>query len=385
MTTRVTTSFGREQTLPTISRFGAIIGILGFLTLIGVTAGVGRLFLGLSGSTALTDGYPWGIWIGFDFTLIAFSGAGFTIAALVHVLHLKTFEPVARPAILAGLLGYSAVLALLVLDLGRPDRFYNFILFWNIHSPLFEISWCVLLYTTVLVIEVSPCVLERLNRQQWLALVHKAMAPVTIIGVTLSTLHQSTLGTLYLNMPHRLNTLWYTPILPLLFFISSIMAGLALGMIAYRLGVSIKRQPTNPAITTGLGKILLWVSLVYLAVKLTELTLSGDLPQLLAFNQPGWLMLAELGLGVVLPVALLAAIKPQQQLWVQWAAPLLVLLGVMFNRFNATMFGQILPANTHYSPHILEWLSTIGIVAGVTLVWVLAVRFLAICDTDAHS
>jgi Ni/Fe-hydrogenase subunit HybB-like protein len=227
-------------------------------------------------------------------------------------------------------------------------------------------------------------VLEKVNKPQWLALVHKVMVPVTIIGVTLSTLHQSTLGTLYLNMPYRLNTLWYTPILPLLFFISSIMAGLAVGILVYKLAVSVKRQPVNTEIVAGLGKILVGVSILYLTVKLVELAVSGDIARLLAFDQPSLLMLTELGLGVVLPAALLAMVGMRRQPWVQWVAPLLVLLGIMLNRFDATMFGQILPANTHYSPHILEWLSTLGIVAGASLVWVLAVRFLAICDLPRH-
>ena len=117
----------------------------------------------MGSTTDLADTYSWGIWIGFDFTLIAFAGAGFTMAVLVHVLHQHQYHDAVRPAILAGLAGYVAVLLLLVLDLGRPDRFYNFIIFWNVHSPLFEISWCVLLYTTVLVLEVSPFLLERIE------------------------------------------------------------------------------------------------------------------------------------------------------------------------------------------------------------------------------
>ena len=164
------------------------------------------------------------------------------MAAVVHVLHLNKYQPALRPAILAGLLGYTAVLLLLVLDLGRPDRFYHFIIFWNVHSPLFEISWCILLYTTVLCIETSPYLFERLNREWLVRLAYGLMVPVTIIGVTLSTLHQSTLGTLFLNMPHRLDALWYTPILPLLFFISSIMAGLSLATIAYKPEFGVSRD-----------------------------------------------------------------------------------------------------------------------------------------------
>jgi Ni/Fe-hydrogenase subunit HybB-like protein len=133
-----------------------LLGVLGFLTFAGAVAGIGRLIMGLQATTQLNDTYSWGIWIGFDFGLIAFAGAGFTMAAVVHIFHLERFHAALRPALLTGLLGYVAVLLLLVLDLGRPDRFYHFLLYWNLHSPLFEISWCVLLYSTVLMIEVSP-------------------------------------------------------------------------------------------------------------------------------------------------------------------------------------------------------------------------------------
>ncbi|MBK8799875.1 MAG: polysulfide reductase NrfD [Anaerolineales bacterium] len=226
-----------ELVWPAIRRFDILLGVLGFLTLAGVVAGVGRLLLGLGATTGLSDVYSWGIWIGFDFGLIAFAGAGFTMAAVVHVFHREHYHAALWPAILAGLMGYTAVLALLVLDLGRPDHFYNFILYWNVHSPLFEISCCVLFYTTVLVLETSPNFLGRL-KWRWINPLLKGirwmMLPVTIIGVTLSTLHQSTLGTLYLNMPHRLHPLWWTPFLPILFYLSSIMAGLSLATLAPR-------------------------------------------------------------------------------------------------------------------------------------------------------
>lgn len=372
----------REPVVAPIKTSDVVIGLLSFLTLMGLVAGAGRLFMGLGSSTALVDRYPWGIWIGFDFTLIAFSGAGFTIAAIVHVLHLKRYQPVLRPAILAGFLGYGTVLVLLVLDLGRPDRFYNFILFWNIHSPLFEISWCILLYTTVLLIEVSPCVFERFNRQTLGRLVYKAMVPVTIIGITLSTLHQSTLGTLYLNMPHRLDTLWYTPILPLLFFVSSIMAGLALAVLVYKVAIRMQNQPEDSRIVTGLGTGIIWATLLYLVLKLGELMWAGELSALLAPGRATFLMSLELVAGAAIPAALWFLPGWRYYQPVQWSIPLLILFGVLMNRFNATMFAQILPPGVTYSPHILEWISTIGIIAGAMLVWYLGARFLAMREAD---
>jgi Ni/Fe-hydrogenase subunit HybB-like protein len=379
------TTFPEQLTL-SFRKQDALIAILAFLTLIGVAAGVGRLFTGLQGSTGLSDHYAWGIWIGFDFSLIAFAGTGFTLAALVHIFHVKRLAPAVRPAILAGLLGYCTVLALLVLDLGRPDRFYNFIIFWNIHSPLFEVSWCILTYTTVLVIEVSPCCLEKANCTRLCSLVKKFMVPVTILGVTLSTLHQSTLGTLYLNMPHRLNALWYSPLLPVMFFISAVMAGLAMAIIVYKAAMRVKAQPEQGRVVTGLGWGIVAVGLLYLLVKLGEWALAGELPLLLAFDSMSWLALAEIGACFLLPLLLWVIPAVRRSTVGQWTVPLLVLLGVLMNRFNATMFAQLIPPGTSYTPHILEWLSTIGLLAGMVLVWLLAVKYLPIGEeeTSAH-
>ena len=361
-----------------------LIGVLGFLAVMGVTAGVGRLFMGLQASTALSDDVSWGIWIGFDFGLIAFAGVGFTMAAVVHVLHLEQFHKALRPALLAGLMGYVGVLALLVLDLGRWDRFYHFMLYFNLHSPLFEICWCVLLYTTVLVIEVSPDFLRFLP-WQWPTKAAKAViVPVSIIGVTLSTLHQSTLGTMYLNMPHRLHPLWYTPLLPVMFYVSSIMAGLSLGILAYKASCSLRGAVEDRKIAGGLGTGLLWVSALYLAIKLGELTWAGEWPLLLDGSY-GALWALELLVGALLPVVLLSRRAWRADPRIQVGAPVLVLAGVLLNRFNATLFGQVLPPGASvYTPHILEWVSTIGILAAALLAWIVCVRWIVRDEEHVH-
>lgn len=368
-----------------IKRGDIVVAILGFLTLLGVVAGVGRLVLGLGPTTGLSDEYSWGIWIGFDFLLIAFAGTGFTMAAVVHVFHLEQFKDAVRPAVLAGFMGYVAVLLLLVLDLGRPDRFYHFIISWNLHSPLFEVSWCVLLYTTVLVIENSPFLFERLGWEWPVRTAFKIMPVVAIIGVTLSSLHQSTLGTLYLNMPHRINLLWYTPILPVLFFTSSVMAGLSLAILVYQLSTRIVGEETKTEVVTGLGKGTAWVGLIYLALKVGDLVIAGKLPALLAFDEMSLLMLSELGFGVVLPAVLLLNPDLRERPLVQWLGPLLILAGVLANRFNITIFAQRVPNGASYMPTALEWFSTIGIISAVALAWYLAVQFLVIFNSKAEA
>jgi len=207
----------------------------------------------------------------------------------------------------------------------------------------------------VLCIETSPYLFECLNQAWLVRLAYKLMAPVTIIGVTLSTLHQSTLGTLYLNMPHRLDALWYTPILPLLFFVSSIMAGLSLAIIAYKISTRILGKEMQSEIVNGLAKGLAWIALAYVILKLGDILLGGEIPALVAVDRMSFLLWLELGLGAVVPMILLFI--------------LLILFGVFMSRFNATMFAQLPPPGTVYSPHVLEWLSTIGILAGAALVW----------------
>lgn len=353
--------------------------VLGLLVAAGAVAGIWRLATGLGSTTALTDSVPWGIWIGFDFSLIAFSGAAFTMAGLVYILRREEYRPALRPAVLTGLLGYIAVLVLLILDLGRPDRFYHFIIFWNLHSPLFEICWCVLLYTTVLTIEVSPQILEKLHREKLAHWVHRIIVPVAIVAVTLSSLHQSTLGTLYLNMPHRLNALWFTPILPVLFFVSAVMVGLSMGAISYRVAARVTGRRVDNRVFGGLAHGAGWVALLYVVLKVGDLALAGEIPALLAFDDLSRRMWLELTLGL-LPVMLLLAPRLRDDHRFLSAGVLLLATDVLVNRFNATLFAQIAPGGAVYAPHPAEWLSTIGVIAAAMLAWLLGVRILHVFE-----
>jgi Ni/Fe-hydrogenase subunit HybB-like protein len=364
-----------------------IAGCLACLAVVGVAAGVARLFLGLGATTGLTDSTSWGIWIGFDFSLIAISGAAFTLAAAVHVLHIESLKPALRPALFTGLLGYVAVLVILLLDLGRPDRFYSFLINWNFHSPLFEISWCVLLYSTVLMLEVSPDAFTWLGWERPKLWVGWIMAPVTIVGVTLSTLHQSTLGTLYLNMPHRLHPLWYSPLLPVLFFTSAVMVGFASTTIAYRLAVRIKGAQEQPSVLNALGKGMLGAGAVYLALRLVAMAWTGQIGRLASEPAMAALLLLELGVGVLLPLALLWRPGVRTSSAAMWWLPAAMILGVGMNRFTSTIYAQTAPLGPSvYAPHLFEWLTTIGIIAAAALAWYLAVRFLVSFEPgrDAH-
>jgi Ni/Fe-hydrogenase subunit HybB-like protein len=380
-TTQSTPSFRRGLSnliKKALASINWLVVVLGMLTLAGVVGGVWRLFTGLGASTGLNDGFAWGIWIGFDFTLIAFAGAGFTMAAVVHILGLERFKPAMRPAIMAGFLGYIGVLALLVLDLGRPDRFYGFMINFNAHSPLFEICWCVLLYSMVLVVENTPPLLEGMGQSRWAHRVERLLAPVVIFGVTLSSLHQSTLGTLYLLMPYRLHELWYTPILPLQFFSSSVVAGLSVAIVAYKIACKVRRTPADQKVGAGLAKGAMWVALIVAALRIGEVIYAGHLPQLLTSDPMSQLWRAEVAVGVLLPLLIFAIPSLRESSAGQWIGSLLFLGGVMINRFSCTLFAQTGREGTTYLPSAVEWISTIGVLAAVALAWYIAMRILPV-------
>jgi Ni/Fe-hydrogenase subunit HybB-like protein len=382
----ITAITGLRRTVPALlgSRHWPLLISLAFLALLGLLAGITRLVLGLGATTGLSDAYPWGLWIGFDFLLIALSGAGFTMAAAGHILHIRSLQEAVRPAILTGLMGYVSVLLLLVLDLGRPDRFYHFILFWNVHSPLFEISWCVLLYTTVLLIETGPYACERLGWTRPVRWFLRLLTPITVIGVTLSTLHQSTLGTLYLNMPHRLHPLWYTPLLPLLFYGSSILAGLSVSLLSYRAAVRVAGRREAPEVVAGLMRGMAIVGGLYLALRVGEVVVAGKWPLLRPDQAMARLWWLEVGLGGIVPWLLVVRPRWRQRPSLTWLVPLLLILGIGANRFNATWFAQTPPQGGNYWPHPLEWFSTLGILAGAALAWYLGIRLLVIFESKAE-
>jgi len=199
------------------------------LMLAGAYATFVRFYWGLGASTNLTDQFPWGIWVGFDVLCgVGLAAGGFTVAAIVHIFNIKSYHAVVRPAILTAFLGYMLVVVALMFDLGRPYRIWHPIIMWNPRSVMFEVGWCVTLYTTVLTLEFLPAVLEKFG----LVKAHKAlkgiMLPIVILGVILSTLHQSSLGSLFLIMPNKMHPLWYSPMLPVLFYVSAISTGLAM-------------------------------------------------------------------------------------------------------------------------------------------------------------
>src|SRR3970040_1638116 len=199
-------TLARPKKLP---RLGFWLGIFVVLLMAGLYITFRRFTGGLGGTTALSDAFPWGLWIGFDVLCgVGLAAGGFTLAATVYVFNLEKYRPILRPTILTAFLGYLLVIFALLYDLGKPWNIWHPLIMWNPRSVMFEVAWCVMLYTAVLALEFLPVVLERLGWIRAVTWHHKITPPLVVAGVILSILHQSSLGSLYLIVPEKLYPLW---------------------------------------------------------------------------------------------------------------------------------------------------------------------------------
>ncbi len=334
---------------------------------------IARFARGLGPTTALTDLTPWGFWIGFDVMGgVALAAGGFVVAATVYVFRLEKYHAIVRPAVLTAFLGYLAVVGGLLFDLGLPWNIWHMIIYWNPHSALFEVGWCVMLYTTVLSLEFMPVLFE-MSRHPLLASVHKvlkkATIPLVILGIMLSTLHQSSLGSLSLILPHRLHPLWYTPILPILFFVSAI--GLGLMMVSTESLVSAwlyEREP-EVEIVQGLGKAARWVLGGYAVLKLADVLVRGQGGALFAGSYESWLFWIELLLSALVPVVLLSIPAVRQKVSGLTTAAMMSVTGFVMNRIDVGGLAQIGPTGTRYSPSWMEVWISLGVVAAAALAY----------------
>lgn len=364
-------------------RFPVGTVILLALTATGLTVGIIRFALGLGATTNLTDFYPWGLWIGFDvISGVALGSGAFTLAAIVYIFNLEKYRPVLRPALLTGFIGYLLVIMGLLADLGRPYRIWHVMYppYWNLHSVLFEVGWCVILYTTVMALEVLPLVFERLNQPKALPLrvIHTLMIPLVIVGVTLSTMHQNSLGALFLIMPYKLHPLWHSPILPVFFYVSAITLGLAMVILESSISAKVFRRHLEMDVLSGLGRAIPYVLGLYLVLKLGDLVLAGDFGRIFEGTLRSNLFLVEIVIGVILPIVLFALPKVRQSpAGLLWGSALVV-AGTIFNRINVSLVGPQPAPGAAYFPHWMEFAVTIGLVSAGLVAFMLAVRFLPV-------
>ena len=347
----------QSRPLPAGLRFFTVIAI------IGIAAWIARFALGLGRATNLSNAYPWGLWIGFDVVSGVALGAGaFVIAAIVYIFNLKKYHPIVRPALLTGLLGYLLVIVGLLADLAKPQNIWHLIIQWNLNSVLFEVGWCVMLYTLVMILEFCPVIFERYGWQVPIRFIRAIQIPLVIIGVVLSTLHQSSLGSLFLLLRYRLHSLWYSPLLPAFFLISAIGLGLAMVIMESVLSAKAFKRPLEKDLLSGLARALPYVLGIYFVLKMVDLLVAGELGLMFSGTIQGNLFLVEMVLGTLLPVVLLANPGVRQSFGGLFWSALLVIGGVILNRLDVSIIGQMVRTGSYF-PHLMEFIVTIGLIA----------------------
>ena len=354
------------------------------VSVIIVTAGLYSTYFrftrGLGAATNLFDTAPWGLWIGFDFLGVGLAAAGFTIAAAVHIFHMHKFEPVVKPAILTAFIGYSLVATLLVVDLGRPENFWHPLVMWNIHSVMFEITWCLICYTTVLILEFAPVILQEFNFKAPVKILKKISIPVVIAGVLFSTLHQSSFGSLYLIVPGRLYPLWYSPLLPVHFYISCIGAGLSMVIFESYLIARAFNKGLKMNILSGAAFAVLIDLLTGFLLKAFDFISAGKLYLLMVPAKETYLFYLEILIGTFIPVFLLTQKRVREDRKRLYISTIFVISGFILNRFNVSITGLERSAGYAYFPSFDELSITLMLVVLAMFAFRLVVKIFPVFE-----
>ncbi len=345
-----------------------------------------RFSKGLGAVTHLSDKFPWGLWIGFDLLCgVGLAAGAFTLTAVVHLFNMRKFEPIVRPTILTGFLGYIFVIMALMFDLGQPWRIWHAIIYWNPHSVMFEVAWCVMLYTTILAVEFAPVVLERFGLHAPARIIHGIITPLVIAGVLLSTLHQSSLGSLYLIVPSKLHPLWYSQLLPLFFYISAIGAGIGMVILESYMSQRAFGRHLEMDLLEPLARAMVVCLGIYGLLRLQAIHRNGAFGAITDFTYEGRMFLVEFMLGVVLPVAILSFHRLRTNPRWLVAGSFLAVLGFVVNRLNVSITGMESAAGVRYVPSLPEIIVSVGLVGIGMVAFSFAVRYLKIFPEHRES
>lgn len=348
-----------------------------------------RFSLGLGATTNLKDSVPWGLWIGFDFIGVGLAAAGFTIAATVHIFNIHKYEPLVRPAILTAFLAYSVVVCLLLVDLGRPENFWHPLVMWNIHSVMFEITWCLICYSTILLIEFAPVIIEKFNLKAPIKFLKIISIPVVIAGVLFSTLHQSSFGSLYLIVPGKLHPLWYSSLLPIHFYISCIAAGLSMIIFeSYLIARSCTKE--DGFCNTGLkmnilsgAAFVVWIALIAgFLLKIYDFVSNDTLVYSTIPSMETSLFYLEIILGTIIPIYLLSYKKFREDKKWLYLISTLVICGLILNRLNVSITGLVASSGINYFPSFDEISITMMLVVIAIFIFRIIAKNFAVFISD---
>jgi Ni/Fe-hydrogenase subunit HybB-like protein len=382
--------------------FLAWMAVLGILLTIGLISAIRVFIYGLT-LTNMYDNVPWGLWITIDLSAIALGAGAFTLSAIVYLFGLKRFQPIVRLAVFVGFIGYTCALLTLVMDIGRPDRFWHPWAYWNVHSVLWEITWCITIYLTIMVMEFLPVITEHkfFDRMSWIRpfahLLHKAAPFFALLGLGISLLHQSSLGAAYGIVKSR--PIWFKPSMPIMFILSAVAVGPALTMsVAIVLEWVTGKRVIDHAILRTIARFSGFALLIYGYIKFWDLaavTYYGRTPavdqafftlrQQTPYNFAFWV--GEIVIGIIIPAILFLTPRFNRSPALLVLGGLMAVMGIVINRWDVTVSGlfvplayspgtqYLLPAG-RYFPNLTEWGVAVGIIGYALTMLTLGVKVL---------
>nr|WP_320010366.1 Ni/Fe-hydrogenase cytochrome b subunit [uncultured Desulfobulbus sp.] len=355
------------QSNPNIKTWTPATIVMVALILLGSGVALYRMLYGLGAATNMNDGYPWGFWLGLDVLGgVAMAAGGFIIACAVYLFNWKKYRPIVRPAIMTAFLGYLMAVAAIFLDIGHPFRLPHPMFMWQYHSVMWVVAMHVIFYTTTLALEFSPMLFERLGWKKARKAVGKVMVGAVIFGVMLSTLHQSSLGAVFLIAPEKMSPLWWDTKLPFHFLVSAVAMGLAMVSFETMLSAKFLEHKVDKEIFYGLARGILIVLGFYLLLKLYQLFAVASPQMALNGSVEGNMYLLEMLVGVLLPIGILSIKKYRSSVSMLFSVNILVITGVILNRMNVCLFSMesyTTWRGAAYSPSWKEFIVSLGIIS----------------------
>jgi molybdopterin-containing oxidoreductase family membrane subunit len=389
----------------------AWIALLSTLLLIGIVSAIYVFWYGLE-VTNMSDSVPWGLWITIDLSSIALGAGAFTLSAVVYLFGIKKYQPIIQLAIFIGFIGYTSALLTLIMDIGRPDRFWHPWAYWNVHSVLWEITWCITIYLTIMVLEFLPVIARAkiFDRWPWFRkladYLHKGAPLLALLGLGISLLHQSSLGATYGIVKSR--PIWFKPSMPIMFILSAIAVGPALTMAAaFILEWITGKRHIEHEILRSIARFSGFALLIYGYIKFWDLaavvyygrnpSVSEALHMLntqTPYNFAFWV--GEIVIGIVIPAILFLSPRFNRRPVMLVLGTIMAVSGIIINRWNVTVSGLFVPLSYspgvlyelpagRYFPNLPEWGIAIGILGYALAMLTLGVFFLPLFSKQEHS